>query len=204
MEKNDNFKSELETQYTILIKASEKKEQKRFIVILTILIVTLISVIVSIVFAFLALKNSTKINIESKETTTHYQTLAITYNGGNSLNLKGIGNGYQLNPSKTISITNEGDTDITFDIKLTSINTSLLSTNNLVYTLTKNNTNVISKELPLSDKVIASDVKISPNETISYTIRVAFNGTIEENNYTNYYNSKIIIDQKDNKSNLLE
>lgn len=204
MEKNENFKSELETQYTILIKASEKKEHQRFVIILTILIITLVSVLISIIFAVMAFKNSTKINIESKETTTHYQTLAITYNGGATLNLTGIGNGYNLSTPKTINITNEGDTDITFDVKLTSINTSLLSTNNLVYTLTKNNNESTSKELPLSDKVIASDIKIAPNETVSYIIKVTFNGTIEENNYTNYYNSKIVIDQKNNKSNLLE
>ncbi len=204
MEKNENFKTELENQYTILIKASEKKEEKRFIIILTILSVTLISVLISIIFTILAFRNSLKINIESKEVSTHYQTLAITYNGNESLNLSNIGNGYQLQTPKVINITNEGDTDITFDIKLTSINTSLLSTNNLLYTLTKNNNESTSKELPLSDKVIASDVKIAPNETISYVIKVAFTGTIEANNNTNYYNSKIIIEQKDNKSNLLE
>lgn len=204
MEKNENFKAELENQYAILIKASEKNEQKRFTVILTILIITLLSVLISIIFAAMAFSNSKKVNIANNEKFTHYQILSITYNGSNNLNLSKIGNGYQLSTPKTISITNEGDTDITFDIKLTSINTSLLSTNNLVYTLTKNNSESTSKELPLSDKVIASDVKIAPEETISYVIKVSFNGTIEENNYTNYYNSKIVIEEKDNKSNLLE
>lgn len=204
MEKNENFKAELENQYAILIKASEKNEQKRFTVILTILIITLLSVLISIIFAAMAFSNSKKVNIANNEKSTHYQILSITYNGSNNLNLSKIGNGYQLSTPKTISITNEGDTDITFDIKLTSINTSLLSTNNLVYTLTKNNSESTSKELPLSDKVIASDVKIAPEETISYVIKVSFNGTIEENNYTNYYNSKIVIEEKDNKSNLLE
>lgn len=204
MEKNENFKEELEKQYAILIKTSEKNEKKRFTVILTILIITLISVLISIIFAAMAFSNSKKINNINNESSMHYQILSIVYNGNSNLNLSGIGNGYQLSTPKTISITNEGDTDITFDIKLTSINTSLLSTNNLVYTLTKNQSESVSKELPLSDKVIASDVKISPEETISYVIKVSFNGTMEENNYTNYYNSKIIIEEKDNKSNLLE
>jgi len=68
----------------------------------------------------------------------------------------------------------------------------------------KNNENIVSKELPLSEKVIASDIKIAPGETISYILKVTFTGTIEENNYSNYYNSKIIIEQKGNKADLLE
>ncbi len=204
MEKNDNFKNELESQYAILIKASENSERKRFVVITTILSITLVSSLVSVVFAILAFKSSHKINVETQEATTHYQTLSVQYNNTNNLNLEGIGNGYTLKTPKLITITNEGDTDITFDIKLTSINTSLLSTNNLVYTISKNNDESSVKQLPLSEKVITSDVKISPSQTISYIIKVSFNGTIEENNYSNYYNSKIVIEQKDNKSDLLD
>ncbi len=203
MEKNENFKSELENQYSILIQASEKREQKRYIIILSILITTFIAVICSIVFSFLALKNSKNINIMSEEKNiTYYQTLSVKYNDSNILSLTGIGNGYKLDIPKTIEITNEGTTDITFDIKLNSIKTSLLSTNKLVYTLLRNNDIVVSKELPLGDKVIANNIKISPNETISYVLQVEYNGVIEDN--TNYYNSKITIEQNDNKSNLLE
>lgn len=205
MEKNNNFKSELETQYNILIKASEQKEQKRFIIIVSILSVTLLSTLISIIFASIAFNNTKKIDIENKEKNiVYYQTLTTTYNDGNILTLNNIGNGFTLEKPKIIEITNEGTTDIIFDIKLTSINTSLLSTNKLVYTLMKNNENIVSKELPLSEKVIASDIKIAPGETISYILKVTFTGTIEENNYSNYYNSKIVIEQKGNKANLLE
>ncbi len=205
MEKNNNFKSELETQYNILIKASEQKEQKRFIIIVSILSVTLLSTLISIIFASIAFNNTKKIDIENKEKNiVYYQTLTTTYNDGNILTLNNIGNGFTLEKPKIIEITNEGTTDIIFDIKLTSINTSLLSTNKLVYTLMKNNENIVSKELPLSEKVIASDIKIAPGETISYILKVTFTGTIEENNYSNYYNSKIIIEQKGNKADLLE
>ena len=48
MEKNENFKSELETQYNILIKANEKKERQRFKIILSIISITLIFVIISL------------------------------------------------------------------------------------------------------------------------------------------------------------
>lgn len=205
MEKNENFKSELETQYSILIQANEKREQKRYIFILTILLVTFISVLFSIFFSYIAFKNSKNINIENdNKNITYYQTLSAKYNGSNNLSLNEIKNGYELSNPKVIEITNEGTTDISFDIKLTSINTNLLSTNKLVYTLVRNDENVVSKELPLSDKVIANDIKIAPKETITYILKVVFVGTIEENNNSNYYNSKIVIEQKDNKLNLLD
>ena len=60
MEKNEEFKEELEKQYSILIKASEKKEKKYFIIIISILVVTLLGTIVSIIFAGAAFKNSKK------------------------------------------------------------------------------------------------------------------------------------------------
>ena len=59
MEKNDEFKTELENQYTILIKADQKKEKKFRIAVLVILSVTLLFVIISLIFAEQAL-NATK------------------------------------------------------------------------------------------------------------------------------------------------
>lgn len=205
MEKNENFKEELETQYTILIKANEKKEKQRFIILLIVLGITLLSVLISSIFSFKAFSATKKIDETEKSTQkTHYQTLSTTYNGNQDLNLTGIGNGYELTTPKTIQLTNEGDTDITFDIKISSIQTSLLSTNNLVYSITRNGETSITKELPLSEKSIITDEKISPNETITYIIKVSFNGVLEAGNYSNYYNSKLIVEQKDNKSELLE
>lgn len=205
MEKNENFKEELETQYTILIKANEKKEKQRFIILLVVLGITLLTVFISMIFSFKAFSATKKIDNKEKSTSkTHYQTLSTTFNGNQELNLSGIGNGYELSVPKTIQLTNEGDADITFDIKITGIQTSLLSTNNLVYTITRNGETSIKKELPLSENTIIKDEKISPEETITYIIKVSFNGVLETGNYSNYYNSRIVVEQKDNKSLLLE
>lgn len=205
MEKNETFKEELETQYTILIKAKERKEKQRFNILLVILAITFISVIISIFFAYKAFSATKNIgNKTETEALIYYQTLSTTFNDNQYLNLSGIGNGYELSTPKVVQITNDGNTDITFDIKLTGIKSSLTSTNNLVYTITRNGDTSITKELPLSDKVIASDIKISPEETITYVIKVSFKGTLEEGDYSNYYNSKIVIEQKDNKASLLE
>jgi len=196
MEKNEEFKEELEKQYSILIKASEKKEKKYFIVIISVLVMSLVSTLISCVFASLAFNNSKKMNvIEEEKTNTYYKTLAVTFNNGSKLDLKGIGNGYELKEPKIITITNEGDTDVVFNIKFSSIQTSLISSNGLRYTITTNNETSPPKELPLSNKEILSDIKIEPKQSINYIIKANYSGQMEANNYANYYSAEIVIEQ---------
>lgn len=196
MEKNEQFKEELEKQYSILIKASEKKEKKYFIIIISILVMTLVGTIISIVFSSIAFHNSKDMNKEAGEKiNTYYRTLAVTYNTGDKLELREIGNGYELSTPKTISITNVGDAKAKYNIKFSGIQTSLISSNNLTYTITSNNETSSPKELPLNEKNIISEVEIEPEETITYVIKVSFTGQMEENNYSNYYNANIVIEQ---------
>ncbi|HAB66283.1 MAG TPA: hypothetical protein DCE23_02845 [Firmicutes bacterium] len=204
MEKNDNFKSELEVQYGILIEANEKAKKQRYIFLLSLVCLTFISVLVSVFFSYKALDNSNKINKGEKESiNTNYLTLSTIFKNGNDITINNIDNGY-IGIPKEIQITNDGDTDITFNIKISSIKTTLISTNNLVYILTKNGEEVANNVLPLQEKIIANEVKISPKETITYTINTAFNGILEQNNNTNEYHANITIEQNNNKGNLLE
>lgn len=203
MEKNENFKNELENQYSILIRANERKEHQRYMVLLTIILVTFFTCLVTMFFSFKAYSSTRELNEDDKVlTNTHKLTLSTMFNNGRNLNLEKITTGYELSTPKVIQITNEGNNDIIFDIKLTSIKTSLLSTNNLVYTLTRDNETSDAMELPLNDKVIAQDIKINPEQTISFILKVKYNGTIENN--TNNYSANIVIEQKNNKANLLE
>ena len=205
MEKNENFKSELENQYSILIRANEKKEHQRYMVLLVIILITFSVCLVSMLFSFKAYSSTNKINDENKViTNTHTQTLTTMFNNGRTLNIPKITNGYELSTPKVIQITNEGNSDIIFDIKLNSIKTTLLSTNNFVYTLTKDNVTGDAMSLPLSDKVIAQSITIEPNQTITFILKVKFNGVLENNNTNNSYSANIIVEQKNNKANLLE
>lgn len=203
MEKNENFKNELENQYSILIRANERKEHQRYMVLLTIILVTFFTCLVTMFFSFKAFSSTKELNDDNKVlTNTHQLTLSTMFNNGRVLNLEKINTGYELSTPKVIQITNEGNSDIIFDIKLTSIKTSLLSTNNLVYTLTRDNETSDAMELPLNDKIIAQDIRINPEQTISFILKVKYNGTIESNN--NNYSANIEIEQKNNKANLLE
>ena len=203
MEKNENFKNELENQYSILIRANERKEHQRYMVLLTIILVTFFTCLVTMFFSFKAFSSTKELTDDNKVlTNTHQLTLSTMFNNGRVLNLEKINTGYELSTPKVIQITNEGNSDIIFDIKLTSIKTSLLSTNNLVYTLTRDNETSDAMELPLNDKIIAQDIKINPEQTISFILKVKYNGTIDSNN--NNYSANIEIEQKNNKANLLE
>ena len=202
MKKNENFKSELETQYNILIKAEEREQKRRTYIILAILISTLIATVISLVFSYNSFK---KLNPENSKNNNevYYRTLSTTYNNTSRLDLVNITTGYELPNPKVITITNEGNTEITYNIKLTSINTQLLSTNNLVYTLTKNNENAVSKELPLTETNLISNVKIGPKETNTYLLSVKFNGILDLG-VTHNYSASVVVEQTGTKANLLE
>ncbi len=204
MEKNENFKTELENQYSILIRANEKKEHQRYMVLLVVILITFSVCLVSMLFSYKAYSSTKEINDENKViTNVHTHTLTTMFNNGKTLNLTNITNGYELATPKVIQITNEGNSEIIFDIKLNSIKSTLSSTNNLVYTLTRGNTTSNAMSLPLSDKVIVPNITIEPSETITFVLKVKFNGTIEANT-NNSYSANIVIEQKNNKANLLE
>ena len=60
-----------------------------------------------------------------------------------------------------------------------NIETSLLATNNLVYTITKNNEVSSPKELPLKEECLLKEITLTPGETVTYKI-------VDENNNTLY------------------
>jgi len=204
MEKNENFKSELENQYSILIRANEKKEHQRYMVFLTIILVTFFTCLLTMFFSFKAFSSTKELKDDNGTLNkVHNLTLTTTYNTGKVLKLEKITTGFELAKPKIIQITNEGNSDITFDILLNSIKTSLLSTHNLVYTITRDKTTSDAMEIPLNDKAIVQNVVIKPQQTMSFTIKVKYNGVVEGNN-VNDYSANIVVEQKNNKSNLLE
>lgn len=203
LKKNDDFKEELQNQYTILIKAEERQQKKRTITLYIICGLTLLMTIISLVSVMISLSNTKSEHSKTSEPKTVYQTLVTNYNGSKTLNLTAIGNGYYLQNPAVISVSNEGDVPLTYNIKLSNIQTSLLSTNNLVYTITKNNETSAAKELPLSEGNILSDIKLNAGETVTYRIDVKFNGVLEAGNYSNYYKANITVEQSTNKVDLL-
>lgn len=203
LKKNEDFKEELQTQYTILIQAEERQQKKRTITLYIICGLTFLMTLISLVSVIISLNHTKKANNENIKPKTVYQTLVTNYNGIKSLDLQGIGNGYYLQNPPVITISNEGDTSLTYNIKVNNIQSSLLSTNNLVYTLTKNNEVSSQKELPLNENYLLQDIKLPAGETVTYKIDVKFNGVLEAGNYSNYYKANIVVEQNNNQANLL-
>lgn len=201
--KNDDFKFEIERQSNILIKAENKEQKQRAIIMLLVLTATFIVTILSLVFSIKSYKNTkkeTKEEIEQSE--TYYQTLSTIFSDKDTINIEKLTAGYISEP-KTITITNEGDTAIEYNIKIVSITTNLLSTNSLMYNLSSNLGVSINKELPLQEATILANEKIEPEQTKEYTFTIKYNGIIEKNMEYNY-KATIQIEQSNTKPDLLE
>ena len=201
--KSDDFKFEIEHQSNILIKAENKEQRQRALVMITVLTATFLITIISLVFSVKSYKNTIKITEEEVEKDqTYYQTLVTTYSNGDTINIEKLTQDYVSN-TNNISITNDGDTDIEFNIKITSITTNLLSTNSLLYTLTSSTGNTVNKELPLQETNIVSEEKLEPGTTKVYTLVIKYNGPVEKNIDYNY-KATIQVEQSNLKTDLLE
>jgi len=66
MEKNETFKEELENQYSILIRANEKKDHQRYMVLLTIILVTFFTCLLTMFFSFKAFSSTKELIFNSK------------------------------------------------------------------------------------------------------------------------------------------
>ena len=202
--KNEDFKDELSFQYSLLINAERKEQRKRTIIILIIFSITLISVFVSTVFSYRAYKNTKSILSGDKEDNkTYYQTLGVVYQNGRSLKLEGLYYGYELANPLVISVTNDGNYDITYKISISNISTNLASNSSLNYTITKNNETSSPKVLPVKDDDLLSEITISPKETASYIISASYSGVVPEGE-SMYYNAVISVVQTNSTSTLLE
>ena len=203
LKKNDEFKEELQNQYTILIKAEERQQKKRTMTLYVICGLTLLMTFISLISVLISLNGTKKEHNKTSEPKTVYQTLVTNYNDGKLLNLEYIGTGYYLANPKIITLSNEGDTELTYNIKVTNIETSLLATNNLVYTITKNNEVSSPKELPLKEECLLKEITLTPGETVTYKIDVTFNGVLEAGYNTNYYKANIVVEQNNDQPDLL-
>lgn len=203
LKKNEEFKEELQNQYTILIKAEERKQKKRNRTLFIICGVTFLMTLISLVSVMISLKDTKKEHNKTSEPKTVYQTLVTNYNDGKLLNLEYIGTGYYLATPKVITLSNEGDTPLTYNVKVTNIQTSLLATNNLVYTITKDNEVSSQKELPLTEEYLLKEVTLTAGETVTYKIDVVFNGVLEAGYNTNYYKANIVVEQNNDQPDLL-
>ena len=201
--KGDDFNFEIEHQSNILIKAENKEQRERAIIMIAILTVTFIMTTLSLVFSIKAY-NATKKESQTValEGNTYYQTLVTSYSDSPAIKIEKLTTGYKYGP-KTITITNDGDYELKFNLKLVSIVTNLLSTNSLIYTLTGGETD-IRRELPLQESTILNEVSLFAGETKSYNFNIQYDGIIDNASLVYNYSATMVVEQSNLKSTLLE
>lgn len=201
--KKPEFKDELSKQYHILIKAEKKFQKIRTFSVLIIFILTFVSTCLCVFFSYKSYKNTSNILNEKTNSTTYYQTLNVVYNNSKNFNLDNIVDNFSMPSPMILIITNDGNIELSYNIMITDISTSLITTNNLTYTITENNQTSVAKKLPTSNANILEDIIIKPKETKKYLITASYNGNIDETQ-NNYYHAKINVYQSNSKSSLLE
>ena len=122
--KKDDFKSELETQYSILIQTEKKEQRKRTFIIIIILLLTFISTIITNIYSYKYYKELKQEDIMKDKTTKYYQTLETVYETSKELNFTVI-NGFNLPTPYVFTVTNTGDKEITYNINISSVNLSI-------------------------------------------------------------------------------
>lgn len=198
--KNNDFKSELETQYSILINTEKKEQRTRTIIILIILLLTLISTLLTTYFSYKSYKSIKQENIANDKMNEYYQVLETNYISGSLINLH-INTAYNSGTPYVFYVTNTGDTPIIYNINLSSVKTNIALNENLKYTLSINDQTPISNLLPLNNQTILENIVIKPNEQIKYSLNTSFSGYIDGGAE---YSAIIKIEQQKNVSTLIE
>lgn len=198
--KNNDFKSELEKQYSILINTEKKEQRKRTIIMMLIVIVTFIASISTTLLSYKSYKNTKQENKTSNKSNEYYQILETNYVSGSNINLH-IDNAYSSSEPYTFYVTNTGDAPAIYNINLSSVKTNLALNENLKYTLSINDESPITNLMPLNNKTILENIVIKPNEQIKYVLNTSFNGYIDGGAE---YRATINIEQQKNVSTLIE
>lgn len=202
MKNSNQLQDKYEKQKNILIKTKEKTNQNNNIIILIVVIITLISSVLTLCFTYKLYHQSKKHNDGNEQKVEKfYQTLSTVYDDNSKINIDKIVNNYVLDKPKVITICNEGNHELSFNIKITNVNTNLSNNTNFVYEITKNGETSLPKEIPLSNSVLLNEIKLQAGEKITYLLNIKFNGIIDTTQDTYYY-ADIEIEQ--NKTDLLK
>ncbi len=132
--------------------------------------------------------------------TSFNENMEITFNDTSNVTLINAYTGDSI--TKTFTVSNTGATSVFYDITLSELVNNFVNLNDLVYTLSSTDGGAIRTETvvpSVTDSALASNIKISPTETHSYTLVVTFLKTTENqsNNMNKTFSSKIKIVSSD-------
>lgn len=141
----------------------------------------LLLVVVSILFVSFAYVSNVAVGNEtSSKTVFKRSTMKVEFSGGSE---SITNNSNNFNPgavlTKTFSLKNIGDKDVTYDIKLSDVKNDFNRKNDISYELYINDQLISSNVFPSVDTTIKSNENIKTNEKRDYTLIIKYNQSDE-------------------------
>ena len=192
---NLNPEEDLQEQYEMLMDSQREENSRKTYYTLVICMILILAVILFASFSYYRVyksgnvkknlelnveggdkENSNSTNINTIDTyTINYDTNGATYS------ISDIRPGWESGKAQTFSIENNGSYAISYDVKWKEVVNTLEHPENLVYTITRNNT-VIKTDVALPTKAdfMLQNETIGPNEKNTYVLSYCFIETGED------------------------
>jgi len=191
--RNEDFKNTLAIEYSALIENENEKNKKRYMILFSIILITLIITITSLILSIVSFSHTKEINDSTKTQGSSYKTLEVVYNQDQFINIERVQDKKEI-PSKIITVKNTGTTATNFDIKINSIKTSVITNNVLSYTLVQNDITNSEKNIPLSETTIVKNLVINPDSTMTFKLDINYKEGINSE-INDYYFANVIVEQ---------
>lgn len=156
-------------------------KKKKIIIYSSIIVLIVLTIILFTTYAFITTKVSG--NSSGKKYQAISKIIRIEYSDGKETLSSNINDTFTPGSviTKTFTVTNTGDDEIDYTIYLENVTNTFTRYNDITYELyDSSNTKIYEGIFPKTDNVISDTYKLKKNESTSYTLKVIYNNS-EEN-----------------------
>ena len=156
-------------------------KKKKIIIYSSIIVLIVLTIILFTTYAFITTKVSG--NSSGKKYQAISKVIRIEYSDGKETLSSNINDTFTPGSviTKTFTVTNTGDDEIDYTIYLENVTNTFTRYNDITYELyDSSNTKIYEGIFPKTDNVISDTYKLKKNESTTYTLKVIYNNS-EEN-----------------------
>ena len=156
-------------------------KKKKIIIYSSIIVLIVLTIILFTTYAFITTKVSG--NSSGKKYQAISKIIRIEYSDGKETLSSNINDTFTPGSviTKTFTVTNTGDDEIDYTIYLENVTNTFTRYNDITYELyDSSNTKIYEGVFPKTDNVISDTYKLKKNESTTYTLKVIYNNS-EEN-----------------------
>ena len=156
-------------------------KKKKIIIYSSIIVLIVLTIILFTTYAFITTKVSG--NSSGKKYQAISKIIRIEYSDGTETLSSNINDAFTPGSviTKTFTVTNTGDDEIDYTIYLENVTNTFTRYNDITYELyDSSNTKIYEGIFPKTDNVISDTYKLKKNESTTYTLKVIYNNS-EEN-----------------------